>query len=115
MIKIYIFFHFIIFRISLHTLAQLTAKNIHISGLFLESPFTNIADVYRETIFYRLFNFLPWFHWALIEPVDKQNLKFQSDKYIGVIKCPIIVIHAEDDEIVPFKLGEKVWIIYCFF
>ncbi|XP_044008566.1 lysophosphatidylserine lipase ABHD12-like [Aphidius gifuensis] len=95
--------------ISLHTLAQLTAKNIHISGLFLESPFTNIADVYRGTIFYKLFSFLPWFYWSVIEPVDKQNLKFQSDKYIGVIKCPIIVIHAEDDEIVPFKLGEKLY------
>lgn len=94
--------------VSSHTLAQLAADNQHPTGLFLESPFNNIADELSQHPFAQIFKHLPWFHWVIVSPYYKNNLRFESDKHIGNIKCPVMILHAEDDRVVPFVLGEKV-------
>ena len=35
--------------------------------------------------------------------------KYESDKKIKNIKSPILIMHGEDDKIVPFWMGEKIY------
>lgn len=81
----------------------------------LESPFNNIRDEVREHPFSRLFRHLPWFDVTVTEPMYRNNLRFESDKNIIQIHQPIAIIHAEDDLVVPFKLGYKVIKNFFFF
>lgn len=74
----------------------------------LESPFNNIWDEVREHPLSRLFRHLPWFDVTVSHPMFQNNLRFQSDKNIAQIHQPIAIIHAQDDLVVPFKLGYKV-------
>lgn len=57
-----------------------------------------------------MFRHLPWFHWVIVDPLWVNHIRFQSDKHIEKIikKCPVMILHAEDDNVVPFSLGEKV-------
>lgn len=48
----------------------------------------------------------------IVEPFYKNNLRFESDKHIGKIECPIMILHAEDDNVIPFFLAQKVSHIY---
>ncbi|KAG7201126.1 hypothetical protein KM043_003920 [Ampulex compressa] len=95
--------------VSTHVLALLAAKNIHPAGLFLESPFNNIADELSEHRLSQVFKHLPWFQWMVVEPFYNNDLRFESDKHIGKIQCPVMILHAKDDNVVPFHLGEKLY------
>ncbi|KAK0162311.1 hypothetical protein PV327_008659 [Microctonus hyperodae] len=96
--------------VSSHALAKLASENVHPTGLFLESPFSNIADELSYHPLAQVFKHLPWFNWMIVQPYYENNLRFESDKHIGNIKCPVMILHAEDDNVVPFILGEKLYV-----
>ncbi|XP_012229314.1 lysophosphatidylserine lipase ABHD12 isoform X2 [Linepithema humile] len=95
--------------VSTHVLALLATENIQPTGLFLEAPFNNIADELTEHPFAQIFKHLPWFHWMIVEPFYKNNLRFESDKHIAKINCPVIILHAEDDGVIPIHLADKLY------
>lgn len=95
--------------VSTHTLAALERQ--HIPGpklLILESPFNNIREEVSEHPFARLFRKLPWFNYTIVNPMFDNNLRFESDKHICSFPQPVTILHAEDDLVVPYKLGYKV-------
>lgn len=40
--------------------------------------------------------------------MQRNNFTFQTDRHILNVDCPILILHAEDDAVVPFELGYKV-------
>ena len=65
-------------------------------GIILESPFTSMTNAAK--------NIYPWL------PV-KYLLKdkYDSEKKIKNIKIPILIMHGKKDNIVPFKMGKKLY------
>lgn len=102
--------------VSTHMLAKLNQQNIAGPRLvILESPFNNIREEVRAHPFARLFKRLPWFNYTIANPMHSNELRFESDKHIAEFRQPIMILHAEDDLVVPFKLGYKVrWLIFIF-
>lgn len=39
----------------------------------------------------------------------ENGLKFQSDRHLVKVKAPILILHAEDDIVIPIKLGLKLY------
>lgn len=74
----------------------------------MESPFSNIRDEIRQHPFSKLFRHLPWFDYTISEPMYANHLRFETDKNIAKFRQPVMILHAEDDLVVPFKLGYKV-------
>ncbi|XP_076245692.1 lysophosphatidylserine lipase ABHD12 isoform X2 [Calliopsis andreniformis] len=95
--------------VSAHMLALLATENIQPVGLILEAPFSNIADELSEHPLAQPFKHLPWFRWLVIEPFYSNHLRFESDEHIKKIQCSIMILHAEDDNIIPISLGEKLF------
>lgn len=77
--------------------------------MVLESPFNNIKDEVTEHPFARLYRHLPWFEFTILNPMYENQLAFDSDKKIADIQKPIMILHAEDDRVVPFKLGYQLY------
>lgn len=95
--------------VGCHTLAAL--KKLNVFGprvLVLESPFTNIREEVRQHPFSKFFRRLPWFDYTIVEPMYENNLRFESDNHIATFPQPITILHAEDDIVVPYKLGHQV-------
>lgn len=44
----------------------------------------------------------------IIQPIEKNNITFKSDEYINGFTTPVMILHAKDDMVVPYALGEKV-------
>ncbi|KAH8340229.1 hypothetical protein KR067_007891 [Drosophila pandora] len=78
-------------------------------GVILESPFTNIRDEIRLHPFARLFKNLPWFDFTISRPMYNNNLRFESDMHVREFRQPIMIIHSEDDVVVPFQLGYRLY------
>jgi fermentation-respiration switch protein FrsA (DUF1100 family) len=72
------------------------AYRVTARGLVIQSTFASIAEVASRAI--------PLFpaKWFL-----RENLN--SVMKIGAAKCPVLVVHSRDDEIIPFSHGEKLF------
>ena len=72
------------------------SQNKNYAGLILESPFTSMVDAGKHYYFY-----LP------VSLLLKD--RYETIKKLKNIKIPILVMHGENDKIVPFKMGKKVF------
>lgn len=96
--------------IGTHLITELQQMDIRMpQGIILESPFNNIKDEIREHPFARAFKYLPWFEFTVVSPMFQNQLTFNSDDLIADIELPIMILHAEDDHVVPFRLGYKLY------
>ncbi len=66
------------------------------SGLIVESSFTSVPDIAQE-----LYPWLPA-RWL-------SRLRHATRDYVRDARCPVLVIHSRDDEIIPFHHGEAIY------
>ena len=72
------------------------AQNKKFAGLILETPFTSMVDAAK--------NVYPYIPVGLL-----LRDRYENDKKIKKISIPIMVMHGELDQIVPFKMGKKIY------
>ena len=75
--------------------AALAAK-VTPAAVILESTFTSIKDLGKHYYPYLPVSWIARIHY----PVDK---------YITSFKCPVLVIHSDQDEVVPARLGQRLF------
>ncbi|CAD7088179.1 unnamed protein product [Hermetia illucens] len=97
--------------VSTHLLSILQQMNVEQQprAVVLESPFTSIRDEIRQHPFSTLFRNLPWFEHTISRPMYANSLRFESDKHINEFRQPVLILHAEDDIVVPFELGYRLY------
>jgi fermentation-respiration switch protein FrsA (DUF1100 family) len=66
------------------------------AGMVLESPFSSAVDVGSYA-----YPYLP-VHWLLKD-------RFESLRHIGKVTAPLLVLHGEQDRIVPVRFGRKLF------
>ena len=72
------------------------AQNKNYAGVILETPFTSMVDAAK--------NFYPYIPINLL-----LKDKFENFKKVKNINIPILVMHGEIDQIVPFSMGKKIY------
>ncbi|KAL1235390.1 Lysophosphatidylserine lipase [Trichinella spiralis] len=76
-------------------------------GLVLEAPFNNMFDAVKNHPFTSMYRWHPWFAEIFTYPLLKYNVHFKSDEHIKNVYCPILILHAEDDNIIPSQLARQ--------
>ncbi len=74
--------------------AKLAAR-VAPSGLILESSFTSVPDIAKDVY--------PWLPVRWLSRLDHATRDYVRDA-----RCPVLVVHSRDDEIVPFRHGEAI-------
>ncbi|MPC51368.1 Monoacylglycerol lipase ABHD12 [Portunus trituberculatus] len=95
--------------VSCHALSELCQANECPQGLVLEAPFNNLHDEIRLNPLSQVFHSLPYFDWAFIDPIRDSGNEFKSDSHIMYIPCPVLILHAQDDVVVPIELGRRLY------
>ena len=72
------------------------AQNKNYAGVILETPFTSMIDAAK--------NFYPYIPVNLL-----LKDKFENYKKVKNINSPILIMHGEVDQIVPFSMGKKIY------
>ncbi|KAF5297392.1 hypothetical protein FQR65_LT01323 [Abscondita terminalis] len=93
--------------VATRTIRELRKVQVVPTGLFLENAFTNLEEEVLNFPYIWVFSWLPWFKGTVIEPLKSNDLSFQTDEYLLSVDCPIMILHAEDDEYVPYSFSEK--------
>jgi len=107
--KVIVWGHSLGTAISSHLVADLCQEDQRPCALVLESPFNNIFDEVRNHPMGWLFRKMLWYDWFFTAPLATNDLGFVSDQRVQVIDVPIMILHAEDDLVVPFKLGKALF------
>ncbi|MFH1618563.1 MAG: alpha/beta hydrolase [bacterium] len=75
---------------------ELAGRNPSCGGLVLESPFTSMQEMGRK-----VYPFLP------VRLIVTQ--KYDSISKMPMLRCPLLVLHSREDEIIPFEMGRKIF------
>jgi fermentation-respiration switch protein FrsA (DUF1100 family) len=80
------------------SIAAHLAGRVQAGGLVLESTFTSCADIAA-----RLFPYLPvrWF--------SRLFFRYDTLAYVKRVRCPVMVVHSREDELVPFAFGVRLF------
>jgi len=79
-------------------------------ALILESPFNNIRDEIREHPMAFLWRKMPFFDWFFAGSLHRSDVAFFSDQALKDVHLPILILHAKDDQVVPYRLGKKLYL-----
>jgi len=92
--------------IATHTLSKWNnTQGIRVSGLVLESPFNTMEDEVKHfSVGRMLSNVLD-----VSSKLKAADTEFRSNDYLQEVEQPTLILHSEDDPIVPSALGEKLF------
>ncbi|CAH1113240.1 unnamed protein product [Psylliodes chrysocephalus] len=107
---VYVWGHSLGAAIAADTVAKFENEyKIKTKGLVLESAFTNLHDELYVHPLTKLLSWVPWFTATVVDPLTKNGFLFETDKHISTITCPMMILHAEDDDEIPVKFGRKLY------
>lgn len=119
--EIFVWAHSLGTGIACHALAKEViqkGENPQVQGLVLEAPFNNFGDEFiaktsntsnpvakaaLSALYALTGDVLPD---ALLKMF---NMEFSSDLYLPKILCPVLMLHAEDDDKIPIHLAKKLY------
>jgi abhydrolase domain-containing protein 12 len=87
----------------------LTEQGKPASGIILEAPFFNIEAEIEFHPFTWLFAFNPLMLNTINSALKSIDLQFRSDLHLAKVNSKVLIIHAEDDWIIPIYEGEKLY------
>ncbi|XP_065568266.1 lysophosphatidylserine lipase ABHD12-like [Artemia franciscana] len=77
------------------------------TGLILESPFNSLSEAARHHPLLLLYRYMPFFEHFFLRGAHDAGIIFNSEAHIVQVTSPILILHAEDDFVIPFQLGKK--------
>ncbi|XP_050431172.1 lysophosphatidylserine lipase ABHD12 isoform X2 [Adelges cooleyi] len=95
--------------ISSHAFSLLEKEGLYSNGLILEAPFTKISEEIREYPLTKFHRLLPWFEFFIIDPVGENGIVFDNEENLKTTKMPVLILHARDDIVIPYTLGQKLY------
>ncbi|XP_077588236.1 lysophosphatidylserine lipase ABHD12-like [Stigmatopora nigra] len=95
--------------VASNTAVKLQEKGSPVDALVLEAPFTNIREAVLHFPLAKLYTFLPGIELFLGDILEANKLLFASEDNLKVLTCPLLLLHAEDDNVVPYAMGQKLY------
>ncbi len=72
------------------------AAEVQPRALILESTFTSARDMAGRIL-------------PALSRLVVLRYRFDAEAWIGKVRCPVMILHSPDDEIVPFEMGERLY------
>lgn len=72
------------------------ASEVSAAGVILDAPYTSLVDIAEK-----VYPYLPS-RWLMTDRYETMN-------YIGKVKEPLLILHGEEDEIVPVSMGRAIY------
>ncbi|KAK6306848.1 hypothetical protein J4Q44_G00219960 [Coregonus suidteri] len=80
-----------------------------VDGVILEAPYTNMEEEVASHPLSMLYQYLPGFESILHHIMQRNNMVFANDENLKTLTTRVLFLHAEDDNVVPFYMGQKLY------
>ncbi|XP_055352942.1 lysophosphatidylserine lipase ABHD12-like [Paramacrobiotus metropolitanus] len=95
--------------VSVRLVQTLEAASSRISGLILDSPYSSMFDVMRSSPLLFPFHQVPAFTEILLDALEEVHMTLNSSERVQHTRVPLLILHAEDDWVIPVSLGRKLY------
>lgn len=95
--------------VATNTAVKILEQGSAVDALILEAPYTRIGQVVVGHRFAKPYIFLPGFKSLLEYLLEENNIVFANDKNLKILTSPLLILHAEDDHVVPYHMGEQLY------
>ncbi|NP_001038808.1 Monoacylglycerol lipase ABHD12-like [Danio rerio] len=98
--------------VTTNTAVQLLEQGKKFDGIILEGAFLSgrmAADQVFEHPFTWYYWKFPYIQYFLFNQMKNNNLDFPTDKNLEKIRTPIMILHSEDDHIVPMSVAQEIY------
>ncbi|XP_077395464.1 lysophosphatidylserine lipase ABHD12-like [Festucalex cinctus] len=95
--------------VASNTAVKVQEQGSMVDAVILEAPFTSIGDVVLIFPLAKMYTFLPGFELFLWNTLEMNKLLFANEDNLKVLTCPLLILHAEDDDMVPYHMGQKLY------
>ncbi|KAM7165239.1 protein ABHD12B [Macrochelys suwanniensis] len=87
----------------------LEERGIQVDMIVLESSYTNIREAAAHVPITRIYRKFPGFEYLILDSLALGHMFFRNDENVQVLSSPLLMLHAEDDSVVPIQLGRKLF------
>ncbi|XP_005047935.2 PREDICTED: protein ABHD12B [Ficedula albicollis] len=84
-------------------------RGVQVDAVVLESPYTSIRDAAANIPITKIYRQFPGFESLILDSMARAGMFFRNDENVKVLGCPLLILHAEDDGVLPPKLGRKLY------
>ncbi|KAI1237449.1 hypothetical protein IHE44_0013522, partial [Lamprotornis superbus] len=84
-------------------------RGVQVDAVVLESPYTNIREAAANIPITKVYRQFPGFESLILDSMARAGMFFRSDENVKVLGCPLLILHAEDDGVLPPELGRKLY------
>ncbi|KAM9341449.1 lysophosphatidylserine lipase ABHD12-like [Symphorus nematophorus] len=95
--------------VATNTAVKIQEQGSAVDAIILEAPYTRIGEVVSNHRLAKMYKFLPGFEDLLWHILEMNNIVFANDKNLKALKSPLLILHAEDDNVVPHHMGVKLY------
>uniref|UniRef100_A0A0K0FQP5 Hydrolase_4 domain-containing protein n=1 Tax=Strongyloides venezuelensis TaxID=75913 RepID=A0A0K0FQP5_STRVS len=107
--RIYLWGHSLGAGIVTKCCSVLCKNNLPPRGVILESPFTNAKEAFIHHPLMTVLKIIPKLLKYSAKAYARKGHSFRNDENIVYITCPITLLHAEDDMIIPCFMSQKLF------
>ncbi|KAL8559713.1 hypothetical protein ACOMHN_002246 [Nucella lapillus] len=91
------------------TARYLSSKNETPDGIVLECAFNNIHDLVDAVPLSLPYRPFPFLMNIFQDALKQESIFFTSDQHLVHVRCPTLLLHAEDDRTVPLDLSRRLF------
>uniref|UniRef100_UPI0037E9B894 lysophosphatidylserine lipase ABHD12-like n=1 Tax=Semicossyphus pulcher TaxID=241346 RepID=UPI0037E9B894 len=95
--------------VATNTAVKVQEQGSAVDALILEAPYTRIGEVVSSHPLAQIYMFLPGFQSLLWNILEKNSIVFANDENLKSVTSPVLILHSEDDNVVPYQMGLKLY------
>ncbi|XP_072222181.1 lysophosphatidylserine lipase ABHD12-like [Leuresthes tenuis] len=95
--------------VATNTAVKIQEQGSAVDALILEAPYTRIGEAVADHPLAKMYSFLPGFESLLWNLLERNNIVFANDDNLKTLTSPLLILHSEDDNIIPYHMGQKLY------
>ncbi|XP_063146619.1 protein ABHD12B [Candoia aspera] len=95
--------------IATNTARKLKEQGISVDAIILEAPYTSIRDAAATIPITKIYRKFPGFEYLILDTMAQADMYFLNNENVKVLSSPILILHSEDDHIIPVQQGRKLF------
>eukprot|EP00063_Salmo_salar_P034889 XP_014009724.1 PREDICTED: monoacylglycerol lipase ABHD12-like isoform X3 [Salmo salar] len=96
-------------RVATNTAVKLIEQGIVVDGVIIEGAYTNIRQGGAHHPFAWFYWKFPGFEYFFLDTMAENNIIFPNDENLKRMRSRLLILHAEDDHIVPIHMAQQLY------
>ncbi|XP_026526633.1 protein ABHD12B isoform X1 [Notechis scutatus] len=84
-------------------------EGIIVDAIILEAAYTTIRDAAATIPLSKIYRKFPGFECLILDSMARGDMYFLNDKNVKALSSPILILHSEDDYMIPVQHGRKLF------